>query len=996
MQIQNVEALKTWLTSRLEPICEADPAALAKYVVALVKKDKTSEELMEVCKDQLEVFLSDETNKFVEVLFEALKDDSYIPSTISTSVPEKPRPVSVIEEAPPAKLVEVSVPDDDERDFRRTRKNTDPSNKPNRNSIPVDRRKRRADEDIRTDNHKIAKEDLNTKQNDSENASLDIDNKGRPQPIPTTREGNRDWDRDRRYPRDFSRSDEDGRTRRGPVWDRIGHGRDRDNNRTGRSRGHRDRYQEGRFSREAKNRCRDYEEKGFCIRGELCPFDHGNDPVIVGQEIPPMQNMMPFSGAPHFMPGAPPLPGIPPVMVTAPDNFHRNLGQPTPQPKNDTANRDSAKADPKQPEKEAPNSGTLIPNIPPPGMQTLMGLPPTGVPPQMLPMMPPRPTVYHPPADDTYNPEQPQFDRPPVWMRVGIPGQMPPGSIPYNPDMAARSRELVTVPPDQSQITVQVTTDPPTGETSRVVIGPPGSAPDAAADQSDAVKNVPMKRKFSDTLEIKKIPRDQNNITKLNEYFKRFGNIVNIQVNAFNDPEAALVQFSNSLEARNAYRCPDAVLGSRFIRVFWHNPDQQPQQKDNSAGREPKKVFEPKKPTMFQSGKTTFVRKPSEAATTESSTVPQTVVSETKSSTTTATITTTSEVTTSAAVLTVAPATTPASAIAPSASTTVTSTVKPVVNSKLQQQQDLMIKKLEIQKQKQELLDKQIQQQKLLISKLEKKNLSANEKSAIMKTLKLLSSNIEGLKQEVEIAAITVKSKESPQQARQIAQKAILDQELDLISHQHHGEDTTELKKKVEELKQEAKSLGLFDGPSRGRGASAHVRGRGRGARGRGRGAGARVWTRESATLDKRPKQISVANITSEQKENVVEHFMEFGNVDRVDYESKTSILVLTFRTRKEAEIAFAKGRRLKEQMLDVSWYRPSSPTAASAASPATPTPGVRNRSSTISSGGLDEDLALDLGTELEKHDVDHEAEEALLLEDFDEEEDEEERSWRR
>ena len=39
--------------------CDADPAALAKYVVALVKKDKPVEELKEICIDQLEVFLSD-------------------------------------------------------------------------------------------------------------------------------------------------------------------------------------------------------------------------------------------------------------------------------------------------------------------------------------------------------------------------------------------------------------------------------------------------------------------------------------------------------------------------------------------------------------------------------------------------------------------------------------------------------------------------------------------------------------------------------------------------------------------------------------------------------------------------------------------------------------------------------------------------------------------------------------------------------------------------
>lgn len=30
-----------------------------------------------------------------------------------------------------------------------------------------------------------------------------------------------------------------------------------------------------------KPRCRDYDEKGFCMRGDLCPYDHGNDAVVV-------------------------------------------------------------------------------------------------------------------------------------------------------------------------------------------------------------------------------------------------------------------------------------------------------------------------------------------------------------------------------------------------------------------------------------------------------------------------------------------------------------------------------------------------------------------------------------------------------------------------------------------------------------------------------------------------------------------------------------------
>lgn len=37
--------------------CDADPTALAKYVIALVKKDKPEPDLKALCEDQLDVFL---------------------------------------------------------------------------------------------------------------------------------------------------------------------------------------------------------------------------------------------------------------------------------------------------------------------------------------------------------------------------------------------------------------------------------------------------------------------------------------------------------------------------------------------------------------------------------------------------------------------------------------------------------------------------------------------------------------------------------------------------------------------------------------------------------------------------------------------------------------------------------------------------------------------------------------------------------------------------
>lgn len=50
-----------------------------------------------------------------------------------------------------------------------------------------------------------------------------------------------------------------------------------------------------------------YTEKGFCMRGELCPFDHGVDPLVVDDLNIPSVLRMPGDGPP----ARPPLPGQP-------------------------------------------------------------------------------------------------------------------------------------------------------------------------------------------------------------------------------------------------------------------------------------------------------------------------------------------------------------------------------------------------------------------------------------------------------------------------------------------------------------------------------------------------------------------------------------------------------------------------------------------------------------------------------------------------------------
>lgn len=49
--------------------CDADPAALAKYVVALLRKEKPRSALKELCIDQLEVFLAKGSKTIVDSKF---------------------------------------------------------------------------------------------------------------------------------------------------------------------------------------------------------------------------------------------------------------------------------------------------------------------------------------------------------------------------------------------------------------------------------------------------------------------------------------------------------------------------------------------------------------------------------------------------------------------------------------------------------------------------------------------------------------------------------------------------------------------------------------------------------------------------------------------------------------------------------------------------------------------------------------------------------------
>ncbi|OCB88593.1 hypothetical protein A7U60_g4296 [Sanghuangporus baumii] len=78
-------ALQQWLVKTLEPICDAEPDALATYVLALLKHETTESDLREELVKQLDEFFEDGATGFVDTLFAALRSKSYIPYTTSPS-----------------------------------------------------------------------------------------------------------------------------------------------------------------------------------------------------------------------------------------------------------------------------------------------------------------------------------------------------------------------------------------------------------------------------------------------------------------------------------------------------------------------------------------------------------------------------------------------------------------------------------------------------------------------------------------------------------------------------------------------------------------------------------------------------------------------------------------------------------------------------------------------------------------------------------------------
>lgn len=100
--------------------------------------------------------------------------------------------------------------------------------------------------------------------------------------------------------------------------------------------------------------------------------------------------------------------------------------------------------------------------------------------------------------------------------------------------------------------------------------------------QSDHVRNTRRpSQKALRTLFVNGIPQKNNRREFLLLHFRKFGEVIDIYIPL--NSERAFVQFSKREEAEAALKAPDAVMGNRFIKLWWANRDSIPDDGMNSG-----------------------------------------------------------------------------------------------------------------------------------------------------------------------------------------------------------------------------------------------------------------------------------------------------------------------------------------------------------------------------------------------------------------------------
>ncbi|KAJ8775067.1 hypothetical protein K2173_020071 [Erythroxylum novogranatense] len=344
-----------------------------------------------------------------------------------------------------------------------------------------------------------------------------------------------------------------------------------------------------------RQRCRDFEERGFCLRGDMCPMEHGINRIVVDDVQSLSQFNLPVSLPSGHLLGISTGPGALPTVGTSSTTMMNSKGVQSKISKSgivdETVSLNDAYStsaslggaelyDPDQPlwNKSIPEtSSPVLPLHSPKNDNTgaLMGVDPSG--------------RHHFkefdgvdadfPAKNTRN-DAGSHTSSTVWGRI----------------RSSKNRLGVKDKTDQTVSTSCMENGPKEDQDGSGIswLGKRIISKDGGQKYMDLPAKKPNEslhnmhrppQKALRTLFVNGIPQKGNKRESLLSHFQKFGEVIDIYIPL--NSERAFVQFSKREEAEAALRAPDAVMGNRFIKLRWANRDNIPDEGVSSSSSVP-------------------------------------------------------------------------------------------------------------------------------------------------------------------------------------------------------------------------------------------------------------------------------------------------------------------------------------------------------------------------------------------------------------------------
>ncbi|XP_011623446.1 zinc finger CCCH domain-containing protein 27 isoform X1 [Amborella trichopoda] len=691
-------SLTSYLVKNLEPLTEADPVILAKYVTALLKKDKPIKELQKLCNENLVEFLGQDTMPFISKLFQALEDGTILmpaesvntisqvelspavisadPGELRSSSPKPDRVSSSAAHDSDSEEKEISDDEDDDRNHKHRRRETRSQSFEREAHEPFLRRlNKNRGKPFENGPPLLESEPLSgATRKEFTNSERDLSGKRRLGPIPFPRPPLDVCQRARGSQTYFDLSTSLGHSPIGrgrgrgigswaphesrfnpvdaldfasplvpqvpkptslfagrglsnaanttsPSWGAFGlmHGMPAGgldalhNMHSGLQGAIQPPLNSSLSIGIARPRCRDFEERGFCLRGDMCPMEHGVNRIVVEdvQKSFKCQSLSQFNlpvsiSSARFVGMSATASTLPTVTASSTvamngKGFLNKSSKYSPSDEglrlngvlSSSAHNEADLYDPDQP---------LWNNDHPETSSGLLKLS--------------SPKVHHtePPWDSEFS-DRPtsrlsddiDIEKSGRSMAVGAHNSVSSvwGRISHKPDGLSKSD---TTSNDRAYHATEANGEP---EVHMMDVQRPfhhvkrnfGTVAEDSEHKSTNLMGSSVRRsingrplpshgkgseKAQRTLFVNCIPQNSNKKEALLSHFKKFGEVIDIYIPP--NGERAFIQFSKREDAETALKAPDAVMGNRFIKLWWANWDIVPVEGGSSFAAAPPNI----------------------------------------------------------------------------------------------------------------------------------------------------------------------------------------------------------------------------------------------------------------------------------------------------------------------------------------------------------------------------------------------------------------------